>query len=844
MLRTGSAILALLVSLSPTAHRAGAQDTQPAPTLQQQPATATNPAQAAIEQNVTLLTGNNTQEARRIGARGLLNADREALSRLAEVLRLPDNPMAQVAVCQELASIESPPVELVQPVLGLISHSRDDVATAAGAALARYTPEQVITPLKAMALGRWPGGNGRRAAIEALAGMGSEPDAVKALVEVLNEAPADQQRTVLEALSRATGVSFATPEDARTWWEQNSTKDRTIWLAERDLRRRAEIQRLEERITNLTSRLVEICRNEYLQSAETQQPARLATYLTDAEPAVRRLGLDLTNALITDRKPVPDAVAERVRGMLSDPVIELRRDAASMLGDIRNPRDAELLSAALDRESSGRVRTAMIRALGRIGDASLLPMLEKRLEDSSPEAMIEAITAVGLVCERAGTPPEALRRAADKVNERFAALSNPDAATLQASLETMRRLGDPRFGPVFLKYMQTGQPAEVRQAAIRGAATSANGELAEAIVALLSDETPSIRLAAATALGRCGRTDAHLEALLARAQAGIESKENVRAAAWESFRRIWEARGAPDRLRWALAVNLPADNTSPSKRVELLVLLERQLADDQANAALRPRVREALGDSFMQAGSAGDAAAWYQQAMASTAAPEPELLGKTAAAAARAENVDLLMQTLSRSLEAAASTNASQPAATPPIAAAVEEFVRLAAQRRIDAASAFVQQAEQQWADRLPPDWSEQLNVLRRALQTARNQIEDEAIRGLIAELALDDARAEAAGAALAQRGRAAAPALLAALQTTLAAQAASTNGSVAANGGSAESRLVVVLCAIVPDWSGYPADAEPTTKQAALDDLKRILEPPPPPPASAPAATQASASE
>lgn len=843
MIRIGAPILTLLASLS-TMAIAAAQDTQPAPAVQPQPATATNQAQAAIEQNVTLLTGNNTLEARRIGARGLLNGDHEALPRLADVLRLPDNALARLAVCLELASMESPPVELVQPVLGLISHSRDDVATAAGAALARYKPEQVITPLKEMAQGRGPGGNGRRAAIEALAGMGSDPNAVKALVEVLNEAAADQQRTVLDALSRATGVTFGTPDDARTWWEQNSTKDRTAWLAERDLRRRTEIQRLEERISNLTARLVEICRNEYLQSAEAQQPTRLAAYLADAEPAVRRLGLDLTNALITDRKPVPDAVAERVRGMLSDSVIELRRDAASMLGDIRNPRDVELLSTALERESSGRVRTAIIRALGRIGDASLLPLLEKRLEDPSPEAMIEAITAVGLVCERAGTLPEALRRAADQVSERFAALSNPDAATLQASLETMRRLGDARFGPVFLKYMQTGHPPEVRQAAIRGAATAANGDLAEAIVAQLSDETPSIRLAAAAALGRCGRTDAHLEALLARAQAGVESKENVRAAAWESFKRIWEGRGAPDRLRWALAVNVPAENSAPSKRVELLVLLERQLADDQANAALRPRVREALGDSFAQSGSAGDAAAWYQQAMASTAAPETELVRKTAAAAARAENVDLLMQTLTRVLDGAAATNTSQPAATPPIAAVVEELVRLASQRRIEAASVFVQQADQLWGDRLPADWAEQLNVLRRAIQTARNQIEEDAIRGLIAELALDDARAETAGAALTQRGRAAAPALLAALQTTLAAPATATNGAATVNGASVESRLVAVLCAIVPDWSGYPADAEPTAKQTALDDLKRILEPPPPPPASAPAATQASASE
>ncbi|NUQ48069.1 MAG: hypothetical protein HUU22_18810, partial [Phycisphaerae bacterium] len=80
--------------------------------------------------------------------------------------------------------------------------------------------------------------------------------------------------------------------------------------------------------------------------------------------------------------------------------------------------------------------------------------------------------------------------------------------------------------------------------------------------------------------------------------------------------------------------------------------------------------------------------------------------------------------------------------------------------------------------------------------------------------------------------------------QTTLAAPATATNGAATVNGASVESRLVAVLCAIVPDWSGYPADAEPTAKQTALDDLKRILEPPPPPPASAPAATQASASE
>src|SRR5262249_4209404 len=157
----------------------------------------------------------------------------------------------------------------------------------------------------------------------------------------------------------------------RRWWKANRGKDSSVLLQERDQRRERAMQAVEARMDELTRRLVDLYRADYLQRPDPDKTAVLLNLLGDSEPAIRGLGLELTNALITDRKPVPAAVAKKVKGLLVDPVGDLRRSAAAVLADIRDPQDTTLLLEALGRENVPRVRAALIKALGRVGDATI-----------------------------------------------------------------------------------------------------------------------------------------------------------------------------------------------------------------------------------------------------------------------------------------------------------------------------------------------------------------------------------------------------------------------------------------------------------------------------------------
>src|SRR5262249_45883407 len=153
----------------------------------------------------------------------------------------------------------------------------------------------------------------------------------------------------------------------------------------------------------------------------------------------------------------------------------------AVLADIRDPQDTTLLMEALARESSARVRAAMIRALGRVGDVNVLPTLQNALDDASPEVAGEAVLAIGQVCERMKDQATARRAACECVAGRFEKLGAGEQTLIEPFLETMTRLVDPRFGPMFARFMRTGASTSIRQAAIRGAAALGDGTLTDQI---------------------------------------------------------------------------------------------------------------------------------------------------------------------------------------------------------------------------------------------------------------------------------------------------------------------------------------------------------------------------
>ena len=117
-----------LVAVQP---EASSSDVKTAESALSQPSdeTATPPADEAgqIVDASRLIVGDNTSQARRIGVRTLLRiGSPAAIERLTVILTQPNegNGAARAAICGALAETESPPTELLEPLIGLIGESR------------------------------------------------------------------------------------------------------------------------------------------------------------------------------------------------------------------------------------------------------------------------------------------------------------------------------------------------------------------------------------------------------------------------------------------------------------------------------------------------------------------------------------------------------------------------------------------------------------------------------------------------------------------------------------------------------------------------------------------------
>lgn len=702
--------LGLLLACLVFCGRAATAQTRP-------PASApASDASRLLNQNLTLLTGNNTLEARRIGARGLLSAGTDGTRAVADVLRRPDDPLAHLALCQELAVTADLAATLIEPVLDLLDSPREDVCAAAAAVIARYPRSDSVPRLARQAASSAPADrNPRRAAIIALGRLGDSPDAIAALIRAFDQADADLTEDVLDAFERATGVHASTADEARRWWEQNGNKDIKVWLLERSNRRENLFREQEARIGDLSRRLAELSRTDYLRRDEAEKSTCLLAMLSDAEPAIRQLGLELTNGLITDRRPVPADVAQRVRGMASDPQVDVRRAAVGIIGDLREAKDAALLCDIVNREPVARVRAAALRALGRIGDAAILPIIQAALKDANPEIVAEAVGAMGNICERSNGNSAAARSvAAAALLARFESIHQNEISLLAAFIDTMGKMGDRRFDPLLMRYLQSGASPEVRQAALRAAAARNDSALSDQIVAALADESAAVRLSAASAMGRCGKSDGHLAALLQRFEGAAETDGAVRAAAWEAFQRVWQTRAIQDRVRWADRLAPPADASTASRRASLYSILERELAQAEAGSAQRRLAAERLADALLVLGQPEQALTLYQSAQnGGTGKASAAICEKLVRAAVRAEKADIAAAVIARCRE---SMNDAPASLVRVVAAAANEGRALLKQNRRDAAESLSLQIEAVLHQPVPDDVAAEWSRFRRDL--------------------------------------------------------------------------------------------------------------------------------
>lgn len=543
----------------------------PAATTDSQPAPKSTAQE--LDDFLQLITGNNTPEAREIGARNLLrNGSDEAARRLIDVLRAPNDALAKQAVCRAMIAVEKPHPSLLDPLLALLGRNPPEVSQMIPPALRRFEAGAVIPRLCSKAADGQSPIEQRHAAIVALGLLGDDLKAVEALMEILKDPTESLRIAALDALSDIAGTRFVNAAATKGWWESHRNMDPVVWLRTVNQRRKDEIQRMREDREVILARLVASYRESYLLTPEIEQPKKLLAFLRDESSAVRGLALDLINGLITDRKEIGQEVRQQVLRLVSDSNPVIRRRAAGIVGDLRPAGSGERLSAALVAELDPAVRAAQVAAIGRLDDVSAIPMMIESLDDTSRAVVIEAAAAIGALSRRGNGENGTADRVVEALLTRYQSIPAEDDELREKFVEAMGRIGADGFQELLIKEIESSHGVRTRSAAI--AALSLYPSSAEPIRKGITAQEPEIRLAAVQALGRSGRGREDLDALGICLDSAQEPNPAVREKAWESYLALARRLPVKDQLEAAQRFDRSGDPASQRRRADLLLAIK------------------------------------------------------------------------------------------------------------------------------------------------------------------------------------------------------------------------------------------------------------------------------
>lgn len=829
-------------NLQPTIA-ASAPDGQPA--TEQAPVSsapaAALPSLASSPQEIndlfSLLTGNNTPQARRLGARKLLDIDSPQVNaRLIGVLRAdPPDLAAQIALCQAIAESEQHTPDFIDPLVELLDSEQTDVREAVIDALRRFDDDAVMARLRPMAIDARLPEETRLAVISALGSLGEHPEAVSTLLALAQNNYGLIQAAALEALNPVSNIEFADAAEAAAWWAKRQSMTPLEWTREVSDKRATRIRRLRREKSLLTARLTTAYREAFNRLPEIDRPQKLLSYLGDALPEIRDLGLDLVNAMITDRKDVGLEIKNRLLEMIADPEPTIRRKVAPIIGDLRLTAAVDQLLEALNVESDYRVRAAVVMAIGRLDGRQAVPVLLDRLQHDVPPVVAEAAPALANLARAVEQEaPEIRSQIAQAILDRHAQIPMGDDVLRLRLLEAMARLGAEAFRTVFKAELSADRPLSIRRGAIAGLSGYGDLSAADDIVPLTTALEPEIRLAAVAALGKCGRRESDLQVLAPRVDGSSESDQAVRQRAWEAYVEITQRLPPLDHLRIAQAFAGINGRQGDLRRLELLTALrdsEQRFAQLKLpEADRRIELLDAVAGVCVRLGDYAAAAASLNQAM--------ELIGNPEDLRYRAMAVRSIVVLLSASETKTAvdrirtltdgETSDGELLDTAPLAAAVLEHVKARVDSMSDSAShagsTRMIDALLEVKDALDGDFADRLSELRKAAHSKRAQIVD----GLLEALGSDP---QAETKLLGFR-----PAIV--LPRLQARLVAGTTSSAPKQPG--EERLVQLAKRLVPDWPGYAIGCPVEERAAAVAALKSYFETTP---SSAPAAESTPAS-
>lgn len=811
--------LACWLALLAIAHSAGAAPAWPTP-----PRAATGPTTSAssaaqdIEQNLALIKGNNAADARKLGATRLLEVGGpDAAGKLAAVLqdKSPDL-AAQMGVCAALADFPHPSPSLLEPLLDLLGDPRPGLEEVLIPALNHFDRSQLIDRLRPIALDRSQERPKRLAAMNALGTIDEEKNAVAALAAILDDPSRSIRAAALSAFSQATGIAHEDPPAAKAWWEKHSQMSPVEWLRTVNTARNGQVRAMSGEKSELTRRLIASYRDIYLHTPESGRSPYLQSLLTDVLPAVRLLGLDLINDLITDRREIDQELKSLIAGTLADPDPKVRMMAARMVSDLRLTVGLAKLTDAIRREVADEVRAAQVAALGRLDDLQAVPTLTQSLSDESSLVVAEAATALGNLARRGRAEAPVSDAIIRVLVDRYQKTPQSEVDLREKLLLAMGNADAPDFRPIFERELRADGSSGLRRAAIAGLAAAGDPAVAATVRPLLASSEPDIRIAVLDALAKCGRTKDDLDALSQHLDPVREPDPAVRQRAWDSFLAVLQHAAPNDRLAVADSFDLPNDKTAQRRRLDILKTVK---TDAVAYEAMSPEQRidllEKTARGQLQLAEFAAAAATLEQATALLNDPPSARYATFSAQCVAAllkgraddhaiRRIEELTDGQSingelsdiRPLADVLRDELAQRVATADDSSDLDQALKLAA-------------LSTEFAEKVGADFAQELAELRSDAIVKRDQIID----GLLSQLAGDP---EAEGKLMKDNPHA----VLSRIYQKLAVAPAAPLGN------GAEERLVRLARRIAPQWQGYSADTTPEKRAASLNDLREKCAP------------------
>lgn len=209
--------------------------------------------------------------------------------------------------------------------------------------------------------------------------------------------------------------------------------------------------------------------------------------LKDSNAYIRSYAIEAT--VETGHKELMPSIIQ----LMKDPTVGVRFAAATAAGDLKCVGCQESVRAMLKDENES-VRVAAAYALAKIGQGQNVDMIRQSLKSTDQTARANAALLIGKLGNK------------DDLPLLYTAMHDPDSSdkVRMQSVESIARLGDETMYRSKLWALQISKFADDRVIGIRGMGALNTTESRNAILTMLSDDIPEVRLAAAEQLGRLG----------------------------------------------------------------------------------------------------------------------------------------------------------------------------------------------------------------------------------------------------------------------------------------------------------------------------------------------------